>query len=119
MMRTISAAVLVLGFSVVFSSAQAHPGSAILTAGGADERSAMTEGMSYEDVNGVHVFRGTAAIIGAETMHAEKTMHREVRIKLITHKSKWRSFRSLRTQGFYSGAGPKSRQFTKGFYSGR
>ena len=98
------------------AGAQAHPGSKILTTG-SGERSAMTAGMSYEDVKGVHIFRGRPA----ETKNAQATkreMHKQVEIE-ISMSPIYRRFRHLRTQGFYSGDAYPSRHYTHGFYSGR
>ncbi len=102
-------------FSVFAGAAQAHPGAAILTMSGGDERTAMTEGMRFEETNGVHVFRGRARLAGEELTPAvaDVPCHTEVVIKNVV----WRSFRTLRTQGFYSGRG-KSQRYTQGFYSG-
>ena len=99
------------------SAAAAHPGSKILTAGGAEERGAMTPGMTYEDVDGVHIFRGKPAAAEPEDS-APAAERRDIRI-VIKHKYAWRSLRRLRTQGFYSGDRYPSRRYTQGFYSGR
>ena len=101
--------------SVLAGAAQAHPGSAILTVGGADERTAMTEGVRFEETNGVHVFRGRARLAGDKPAPAvaKAPCHADV----VVEKVVWRSFRTLRTQGFYSGRG-KTRRYTQGFYSG-
>lgn len=107
---------LVILVSLLASTAQAHPGAAILTAGGDDERTAMTEGVQLEEANGVHVFRGRAKLIGDELapVAAAAPCHTEVVIENVV----WRSFRTLRTQGFYSGRNRESRRYTQGFYSG-
>ena len=106
------AAAIIAATSV--SGAAAHPGPKLLTTG-SGERTAMTPGMSYEDFDGVHLFKGAPRIAGGEAM---STMPAD-RIKItIRHEAPWRNFRSLRTQGFYSGTGPKSRRYTQGFYSG-
>ncbi len=111
----IAGAALAIG---AFSTAQAHPGSKLLTTG-SDERTAMTAGVTFEDVNGVHLFKGAQRQTGNDmaTMLMGAPTTKAVTITIV-HKAPWRSFRSLRTQGFYSGRGPASRAHTKGFYSG-
>ena len=99
------------------SAASAHPGAKILTSGSAKERTIMTPGMNFEEVGAVHVFRGRKAIADA-TPAAVTTPARTTIIKINIERRGFRSFRRLRTQGFYSGTGPKSRRYTKGFYSG-
>ncbi len=98
------------------TGAIAHPGPKLLTAGPAKEKTAMTPGMTFEDINGVHVFRSAkkpaAALAGAGLL--SHSMNIEVAIE----KRVWRAFRPMRTQGFYTGRGPKSRRYTQGFYSG-
>lgn len=99
------------------SAAAAHPGPKLLTAGGAEERTAMTPGMTYEDVDGVHIFRGTLAAAAPE---ASAIGYEPQKIKIIVkHEYAWRALRRLRTQGFYSGVDYPSRRYTQGFYSGR
>ena len=103
------------------AGAQAHPGSPLLTTGSKSPKAAMTAGMSFEDINGVHVFRGSPAQHGAGLLGGEPASGqsdcRAVEIEIEA--GAWRSFRRLRTQGFYSGVSYPSRQFTQGFYSGR
>jgi len=99
------------------SAASAHPGAKILTTGSAEEQKAMTPGMSFEEVGSVHVFRGRNTITDAAPAAVKTQAHTTI-IKINIEKRAFRSFRRLRTQGFYSGTGPKSRRFTKGFYSG-
>jgi hypothetical protein len=99
----------------LMGAAAAHPGPELLTAGGAEARAAMTPGMSYEDVGGVHVFRG-APRPEAEPALAGAEAPRTININ-VTHRYVLRAFRPLRTQGFYSGPGMKSRRYTQGFYS--
>lgn len=103
--------------SIFASGAQAHPGAAILTSGGADERAAMTEGVRFEETNGVHVFRGRARLAGEEP--APAVADAPCQTDVIVNNLVWRSFRTLRTQGFYSGRNQTSRRYTQGFYSGR
>ncbi len=105
--------------SLIVADASAHPGSEILTAGGANERSAMTQGVSFEELNGVHLFRGSKATPSDETQPAELTQNRIIRIEIAAPKLVWRSFRGLRRQGFYSGKAYPSRRYRHGFYSGR
>ncbi len=99
------------------SAASAHPGTKILTTGSAGERTAMTSGMSFEEVGAVHVFRGKSSLTGGAPV-ANKTGAQSTTININISNRAFRSFRRLRTQGFYSGTGPKSRRYTKGFYSG-
>jgi hypothetical protein len=101
----------------LMGAAAAHPGPELLTAGGAEARAAMTPGMSYEDVGGVHVFRG-APTPEPEPEHAlaGAPYPRTININ-VTHRYVLRAFRPLRTRGFYSGPGMKSRRYTQGFYS--
>ncbi len=96
-------------------SAQAHPGPAILSAGGAETRSTATEGVSVTETNGVHL------IMGSPTKHAAKTppQAREKIIMLTLEVAPFRSVRRLRSQGFYSGVSYRSRRYSQGFYSGR
>ncbi len=98
------------------SAAAAHPGPKLLTTGGG-ERTAMTAGVSYEDIDGVHLFKGASRLAGDEATPMMGAPAKTVRVT-ISHRAPYRSFRSLRTQGFYSGTGPKSRRYTQGFYSG-
>lgn len=108
---------LAAGACAALSAAAAQPGPRILTAGGAEARASMTSGATYESVRGVHVFRGTPAAAKPEPVPLAGGEPREIRI-VVKHKYAWRSIRRLRTQGFYSGTGPKSRRYTQGFYSG-
>lgn len=119
-MRLIS---ILSGFVLASMSAGAlaHPGSTLLTTGSKSPKAAMTEGVSFEDINGVHVFRGSpalqdAGLLGGEPASGEGEC-RAVEIEIEA--GAWRSFRRLRTQGFYSGVSYPSRQYTQGFYSGR
>lgn len=104
-------------YSVATTGVQAHPGSRILTTG-SGERTAMTTGMGYEDVKGVHIFRGsTSPTVAAETS-AKPAAHKQIEIEIsVAHN--YRRFRHLRTQGFFSGDAYPSRRYTHGFYSGR
>ncbi|NOX93628.1 MAG: hypothetical protein GXP04_00600 [Alphaproteobacteria bacterium] len=99
------------------SAASAHPGAKILTTGSAEEQKAMTLGMSFEEVGSVHVFRGRNTMTDAAPAAVKTPTHTTI-IKINTDNRAFRSFRRLRTQGFYSGTGPKSRRYTQGFYSG-
>jgi hypothetical protein len=101
------------------TAASAHPGSEILTAGAAKQRSAMTEGVSFEEVNGVHLFRGSKTPASKVSRPAALTQSRTIRIEIAAPRFVWRSFRGLRTQGFYSGKAYPSRRYRHGFYSGR
>jgi hypothetical protein len=101
------------------TTASAHPGSEILTAGAAKQRSAMTEGVSFEEVNGVHLFRGGKTPTNSKTRPASVTQSQVIRIEIAAPIFVWRSARDLRTQGFYSGKVYPSRRYQQGFYSGR
>lgn len=105
-----------LAASVFATAAAAHPGSKILTTGSGKERTAMTEGVRFEDVNGVHVFRGAAMLAGDEPAPAA-SVARAVEVEIIIEKTPWRRFRHLRTQGFYAGDAYPSRRYTQGYYS--
>lgn len=123
MRRSVFTAASVSCFLGVFAavSANAHPGVEILTTGSDGPRTAMTSGMSFEQTNGVHLFRGRKSLdeielLGADTVDTEWLRGASV---LIVKQGPHRSFRRLRTQGFYSGIPYPSRRYTKGFYSGR
>ncbi len=118
MKRFLSAAALIAVLSFTAFSATAHPGSKILTTG-SGERAAMTAGVTYEDVNGVHIFRGTITPAKEPQHAAERYAPQEIRIEITMPRRTWRCMRGLRTQGFYSGKVYPSRPYTQGFYSGR
>ena len=103
--------------AIMTSAAYAHPGSRILTVGGEDGRHAMTSGVSYEDTSGVHVFRGRPSLDGGQEAPAAESALNASNGDVIIYNGVWRSFRPLRTQGFYSGRNPKTRRYTQGFYS--
>jgi hypothetical protein len=105
--------------SFIASAASAHPGSEILTAGGAKERSAMTQGVSFEEANGVHLFRGSKTPTNSKAQPTPITQSQTIRIKIAAPIFVWRSARDLRTQGFYYGKVYPSRRYQQGFYSGR
>jgi len=115
-MKRAAMTVSVLAGLGAFSSATAHPGAKLLTTG-KGERTAMTAGMSYADVNGVHLFKGSERLAGDDATPILGAPMKTLRIS-VSARAPYRSFRSLRTQGFYSGTGPRSRRFTQGFYSG-
>ena len=119
MRRKILTAAIAAVIGMGAASANAHPGSKILTAGGADERTAMTPGMSFEETNGVHLFRGKVASGDGATAPAKDVPKIKVEIKIAAPSCSWRRLRGLRTQGFYSGDPYPSRRYTQGFYSGR
>ncbi|MHA7872875.1 MAG: hypothetical protein ACX939_11040, partial [Hyphococcus sp.] len=87
--------------------------------GGETGRAATTPGVVYEDIKGVHLFRGRAALAGAQSVAVTESSPAEECGDTIIYRGVWRSFRSLRTQGFYSGRSPQSRRYSQGFYSGR
>ena len=119
--KLVAGAMVALAGAAVSSAALAHPGSKLLTTGSKSERAAMTSGVSFEDVNGVHVFRGggakPSALLGEAPAASQRAITRDVEIVIRQHP--YRSFRRLRTQGFYSGIAYPSRQYTQGFYSGQ
>jgi hypothetical protein len=99
-------------------TALAHANPNILTVFEKDARTDRTDGVSIEHVAGVHLYRGSQRVndllAGAsETRAAPESVNIEVTLRYTP-----RSFRSLRTQGFYAGYRPKSRRYTQGFYSG-
>ncbi len=98
-------------------SASAYPGVNILTTGSGNEKT-VTVGVSYEDTNGVHLFRGPKRLSGDILAGGERPQ-RDTRIEINKHRYVWRSFRMLRTQGFYSGDPHPSRRYVQGFYSGQ
>jgi hypothetical protein len=118
MRRPVLALTLTAAMTFAALGAQAHPGSKILTLGGGAERGAMTPGMTYESINGVHVFKGARALAGDEPALASGDEKRHVEIEIEKRIYVWRRIRYLRTQGFYSGDRYPSRRFTHGFYSG-
>ncbi len=119
--KLVGGAMVALAGAAVSSAALAHPGSKLLTTGSKSERAAMTSGVSFEDVNGVHVFRGggakPGALLGEAPAASQRAITRDVEIVIRQHP--FRSFRRLRTQGYYSGTAYPSRQYTQGFYSGQ
>jgi hypothetical protein len=119
MQRPVLAMTLTAALAFASLGAEAHPGSKILTLGGGAERSAMTPGMTYEDVNGVHIFRGARALAGEEPALAGGPEGRQIEIEIEKHVYVWRRLRHMRTQGFYSGDRYPSRRYTQGFYSGQ
>lgn len=118
MRKIVLTTVFAAAFTVGAFNAEAHPGSKILTYLGSSERTAMTPGVSYEDIKGVHVFRGKAALLGDAPAPGPQIRRQRIEIEIITRQRPWRSFRRLRTQGFYSGIPYPSRRYTQGFYSG-
>ena len=113
----LAAAAFAAGLSCV--GAAAHPGPKLLTAGGAKERTAMTPGMTYEDVGGVHLFKGSPAPATQEPLAGGEPACADRQVKVVLINRSWRQFRRLRTQGFYSGDAYPTVRYTKGFYSGR
>ena len=118
MARSTTIAVLCLFGATAAFNAEANPGAPILTAGGSETRSAMTQGVSYDAVNGVHVFKASPTLLGAaRTPGAQQKTG--TALAPAAPICVWRSLRRLRTQGFYSGDRHPSRRYTQGFYSGR
>ncbi len=104
---------------VLSGTAQAHPGSAIMTVAGNDNRQAMTDGMRYDNVKGVHLFRGSASLAGQDAVVESETEPAIHQRDTIIYNNVWRTFRSLRTHGFYGGRRSTTRRYTQGFYSGQ
>ena len=102
------------------SAAAAAPGTAIMTAGGEERRVSMTAGISHESVGGVNLYRGAPR--APQPQKTEPTQQ-EIATNAMTSAAPcqfvFRRFRTMRTQGFYSGDRHPSRQFVQGFYSGR
>ncbi len=119
--KIFTGAMIVIAGAMTSSGAFAHPGAKLLTTGSKGEPAAMTAGVSFEEINGVHVFRGSGqkadTLLVGDSVAAPESSNREVEI--IVQQRPWRSFRRLRTQGFYAGYAYPSRQYTQGFYSGR
>ncbi len=104
---------------IMSGTVQAHPGSEILTVGGKDGRQAMTDGMRYENVGGVHVYRGSASLAGQSDVSLEEAEPVIQQGDTIIYNNVWRTFRSLRTHGFYGERRSMTRRYTQGFYSGQ
>ena len=107
----------IAAFAALTAALTATPATAntpvnILQAGASKgERVAFT-GVTRARENGVWVYRGRKALLGAEETAAAETF--EINITVVNSR---RPPARLRTQGFYSGVGP-SYPFTQGFYSG-
>ncbi len=115
---------LACGILIAADDARAHEGPAILQAGGSDNRSSKTNAIDCSHEKGVFVCRGAASLAGGGATSpssgdavVQKQITRIVRIE--TKQTPRRKYRPLRTQGFYSGRGPRSRPFTQGFYADR
>ena len=111
------------GAAAFFGAATAHPGANLLTTDSKTAARAMSDGVSFEDAGGVHVFKGRphasqqaeeTALLGGEPVASAKNCNIEIEIL----ERPWRRLRRLRTQGFYSGVPYPSRPYTQGFYSG-
>ena len=98
-------------------AAEAAPGAKILTAGAAQNRTEMTPGVTHETVTGVNIYRGKAALLGADPA-PNIAPQQAIEIKIASCRCD-RNWRGLRTQGFYSGKVYPSRRYSQGFYSGR
>ncbi|MFC2951488.1 hypothetical protein ACFOOP_06080 [Marinicaulis aureus] len=111
------------GVAALYGAAAAHPGSNLLITDSKAAARAMSDGVSFEESNGVHLFKGRArtsmqteetALLGGEPVASAKNCNIEIEIR----ERPWRRLRQLRTQGFYSGVPYRSRPYTQGFYSG-
>lgn len=101
-----------------FAPAMAHPGPKLLTAGASKEQAAMTPGVQFQEIAGVHLFKGANDLAGAEPP-SPSLMRSGRRIEIKIRKDRpFRHIRHLRTQGFYSGEGYATKPYTQGFYSG-
>lgn len=103
----------------ITASAKAHPGPKLITTGSANAPAATTGGVGFEEVNGVHLFRGRTALLGDEPAAMQTPEESSTIVKVVVIDRPYRSFRRLRSQGFYSGVAYPSRRYTQGFYSGR
>ena len=97
---------------VLFSVATAHPGAQLLTAGASEGRSATTPGISYEDISGVHLFKGSPSIgdYDEPALSGESDLHITIKYRINAS-----SARALRTQGFYSGHSQRIRRHSFGY----
>ena len=105
--------------TMMSGAAVAHPGSNLLITDSKTAPRAMSGDISFEEINGVHLFKGSplkeeTGLLGGEAVSYDK---RVVEIEIREHR--WRRLRKMRTQGFYSGVPYPSRPYTQGFYSGR
>ena len=82
-----------------------------------NEKDFVQERMTFEEINGVHVFRGSRVLAGDAA--APAVARQNIEIEIIAPAFVWRRLRHMRTQGFYSGDPYPSRRYTHGFYSGR
>lgn len=119
-MNKAKAAILITLFSATAFTAHAAPGPKVLTAGTAKERTAMTAGVSHKVEKGVNIFRGSPALLGAAKAPQVATpgIVFEMAAASYARTCAKRTFRRLRTQGFYSGNPYRTRRYTQGFYSG-
>ncbi len=102
------------------ASAVAHPGAAPLITDSKTAPRVMSGEVSFEEVKGVHLFKGSplreeTKLLGAEPAPGAATRNTEIEIR----DRPWRRLRHLRTQGFYSGVPYPSRRYSHGFYSGK
>ncbi|WP_428407483.1 hypothetical protein [Hyphococcus sp.] len=110
-------AIVLAALAVMGGAAHAQSSVNILTTGSKSARSAMTGEASLTQSNGVRLYKGSPrkeepALLGGEPA-------KDCNVEIEIRDRPWRSFRRLRTQGFYSGVPYPSRQYTQGFYSGR
>ena len=99
------------------SSALAQPGAKILTTGSKAERASMTAGVSIDTIENVNLFKGRPHETTEEDQLLGDTPAPASCKTTSVEKAPWRRIRGLRTQGFYSGVGYKSRPYTQGFHS--
>ncbi len=103
--------------AIASTGANAHSAPSIITTFGDDARASIAGASTVDMIGSVHLVRGPGAADAALDGAAPAWSPAPAHINVTLHYTP-RSFRTLRTQGFYSGLGPKSRRFTQGFYSG-
>lgn len=117
MKKTIAAA-SAAGALFLVGAAAAHPEAALLTTRSDVDRAVAGPGVTIEEIAGVHLYEGAPRLAGGEA-DAPAPAPAPQRIEIVIRRDYvLREFRPLRTQGFYSGYGQKSRRFTQGFFSG-
>lgn len=87
-----------------------------LTISGDNAAPVMTAGVRMETISGVRLFRGSAPV-ETQLLGGEPAAPSKIIRKTVIVERPWRTFRRLRTQGFYSGVPYPSRGYTQGFYS--
>lgn len=101
------------------SAASAHPGADLLITDSRTAARAMSGSISFEETNGVHLFKGSPLKQDVELLGGELVASGKGEVRIEIRERGWRRIRHLRSQGFYSGDPYPSRAYTQGFYSGR